>query len=128
MHVKLLKEINQSHIVQAYQQANEEARKGFDAQLSKIESAYPGGLRSYHTNAVKLLKESAIGLNPYADYIIGKPQGEIFSYDDLQKWEKYENLGFKELASTAFVLVAGGLGERLGDPGIKISIPIDLLS
>ena len=29
---------------------------------------------------------------------------------------------------TAFVLVAGGLGERLGYPGIKISIPFELLT
>jgi UDP-sugar pyrophosphorylase len=37
-------------------------------------------------------------------------------------------LGWKEIQNTAFVLVAGGLGERLGYPGIKISIPMELLT
>ena len=34
----------------------------------------------------------------------------------------------KQFEHTAFVLVAGGLGERLGYPGIKVSIVFDLLA
>ena len=37
-------------------------------------------------------------------------------------------MGMKEVQYTAFVLVAGGLGERLGYPGIKIGIPKHLLN
>jgi UDP-sugar pyrophosphorylase len=33
-----------------------------------------------------------------------------------------------EVANTCFVLVAGGLGERLGYNGIKIGIPIELVT
>lgn len=34
----------------------------------------------------------------------------------------------QELPNTCFVLVAGGLGERLGYKGIKIGLPIDLVT
>jgi len=37
-------------------------------------------------------------------------------------------VGLGEAASTCFVLVAGGLGERLGYGGIKLSLPVDLAS
>ena len=67
----------------------------FDKQLAKIEKTYPGGLRVYHKNAVKLLKESAEGVNPYANYKVATPQGLTVSYEDLNTWEKYETLGLK---------------------------------
>lgn len=36
----------------------------------------------------------------------------------------YEDEGLKELHKTGFVLIAGGLGERLGYSGIKIDLPV----
>jgi UDP-sugar pyrophosphorylase len=33
-------------------------------------------------------------------------------------------LGLKELEKVGFVLIAGGLGERLGYSGIKIGLPV----
>ena len=35
-----------------------------------------------------------------------------------------ERLGIEELGKVAFVLIAGGLGERLGYSGIKIGLPV----
>mgnify|MGYP000911655459 CR=1 FL=1 len=35
-----------------------------------------------------------------------------------------EQLGLQELAKLCFVLIAGGLGERLGFSGIKVSLPV----
>jgi UDP-sugar pyrophosphorylase len=35
-----------------------------------------------------------------------------------------EALGLKELSKVGLVLIAGGLGERLGFSGIKISLPV----
>lgn len=74
--------------------------------------------------------DSANSVNPYADYDAHIPAGTVLNYnkDNLEQIAKYENIGMKELASTAFVLVAGGLGERLGYPGIKVAIPFDLLA
>lgn len=110
MYVELLKEINQDHIVNAYLDATEEEKKALDDQILKIETAYPGGLRAYYKNGIRLLKESALGINPYEHYEIGKPHGISISYDDLKTWEKYERLGMQEFQRSAFVLVAGGLG------------------
>lgn len=75
-----------------------------------------------------MLKESALGVNPYENYEVGKPQGISISYNDLKTWEKYEKIGMGEFQRAAFVLVAGGLGERLGYEGIKVSIPKELLT
>ena len=39
----------------------------------------------------------------------------------------YEDEGLKELHKTGFVLIAGGLGERLGYGGIKLDLPVSTL-
>lgn len=83
----------------------------------------------YVENAKKLLKASMEGLNPYAGFTPSVPSGERLTpgtnafnaagsdhyhldvdYGD----DSTEATGVKELPHTAFVLVAGGLGERLG--------------
>lgn len=89
MFLDLLKEINQPHIVDAYQQAPPQQQQLLDQQIAKIEKTYPGGLRVYYNNAIRLLKDSAQGVNPYANYEVAKPQGLVVSYDDLPTWEKY---------------------------------------
>lgn len=47
------------------------------------------------------------------------PTGEVLSFGD-DNFIKYEEAGVKEAQNAAFVLVAGGLGERLGYNGIKV--------
>ena len=39
-----------------------------------------------------------------------------------------DQLGFEQIKDTVFVLVAGGLGERLGYTGIKIGLQNDLIT
>ena len=41
-------------------------------------------------------------------------------------YDHYENIGKNHFDKTAFVLVAGGLGERLGYSGIKLDIPVEV--
>lgn len=79
MYLNLLKELNQTHILQAYEHASEEERTKFDAQVERIEKSYPGGLKTYYHNALVLLKESAEGVNPYANYEVGIPKGVMVS-------------------------------------------------
>jgi UDP-sugar pyrophosphorylase len=66
-------------------------------------------------------------VNPYADYLPAVPNGETIDFRSNQI-DEVEQIGLEQLAHTGFVLVAGGLGERLGYPGIKVSIPIDLVT
>ena len=47
------------------------------------------------------------------------PSGEVLTFGD-DNFVSLEAAGVKEARSAAFVLVAGGLGERLGYKGIKV--------
>lgn len=47
------------------------------------------------------------------------PTGESLTFGD-DNFINYEQTGVREAKNAAFVLVAGGLGERLGYNGIKV--------
>lgn len=64
-------------------------------------------------------------MNPYEGYKPEVPKGVNLDFSNQEKILHYETLGEQEMKHTAFVLVAGGLGERLGYKGIKVEIPID---
>ena len=80
-YVKLLKDLDQNHILEAYNKASAEERKALEQQIDRLNETYPGGLQSYYERALVLLKNSAESVNPYADYNIGKPNGINFSFD-----------------------------------------------
>ena len=44
------------------------------------------------------------------------------------EYHSLESKGLNELMYGGFVLVAGGLGERLGFNGIKVSLPTEVFS
>ncbi|GKA85778.1 UDP-sugar pyrophosphorylase [Tanacetum coccineum] len=52
------------------------------------------------------------------------PSGEVLTFGD-DNFIQYEETGVKEVQNAAFVLVAGGLGERLGYNGIKVALPME---
>lgn len=47
------------------------------------------------------------------------PTGETLTFGD-ENFTQFEETGVREARKAAFVLVAGGLGERLGYSGIKV--------
>lgn len=51
--------------------------------------------------------------------ILQVPTGETLTFGD-ENFIKFEEAGVREARRAAFVLVAGGLGERLGYNGIKV--------
>jgi len=53
-----------------------------------------------------------------------RAQGETLSYGS-DAFCDLERLGLEQAAGAAFVLVAGGLGERLGYSGIKVALPTE---
>lgn len=66
------------------------------------------------------MAESAAGTNPFADYTAKIPDGETVSFDD--GIDELEAAGLEVAPGAVFCLVAGGLGERLGYSGIKLSL------
>ncbi|KAI5015508.1 hypothetical protein ZWY2020_056898 [Hordeum vulgare] len=57
-----------------------------------------------------------------AAQVILVPSGEALTFGD-DNFVSLEAAGVKEARNAAFVLVAGGLGERLGYKGIKVALP-----
>ena len=93
-----------------------------------MDESYPGGLAAYLSKAKLLLKESADGVNPFEDYEAQVPEGESLSVDGegTMPFSEAEEKGIEAMAGATFVLVAGGLGERLGYSGIKLSLETNL--
>eukprot|EP00897_Mesotaenium_endlicherianum_P001660 jgi/Mesen1/1521/ME001323S00374 len=91
----------------------------FFSQVGKLDEEYSGGLAAYIQNARQLLADSREGKNPFEGYTPSVPAGEKLMFGDVA-FEEYEARGVREARSAAFVLVAGGLGERLGYSGIKL--------
>lgn len=80
-------------------------------------------MKAYLERGRKLLKDSMEGVNPFDKYKPEVPNG-IFLRPGNEEFDHYEAEGVKELFKTGFVLIAGGLGERLGYSGIKIGLPV----
>ena len=100
-------------------------KAGFFGMLETADRSYPGGLVAYVRNARVLLAEAAAGKNPFEGCVPAQPDLVDLSefgaaYDDA------ERAGFAAFSETAVVLVAGGLGERLGYHGIKLDIPVEV--
>ena len=51
--------------------------------------------------------------------VLQVPTGDVLTFGD-DNFINFEGTGIREAQKAAFVLVAGGLGERLGYNGIKV--------
>ncbi|KAH0481256.1 MAG: hypothetical protein KVP17_004243 [Porospora cf. gigantea B] len=96
-------------------------------QVMRVDETYPGGVRAYIQNSRKLLKDSQEGKNPFEGFSPKVPLVERV-VPGTQAFTDMELAGETELARCGFVLVAGGLGERLGYPGIKLALPVESVS
>lgn len=94
-------------------------------QLTKLHALYPGGLATYINNARKLLHDSRLGVNPYDGYTPEVPHGLRLATESAEFLDK-ESIGMQHMHEACFVLVAGGLGERLGYNGIKVELPTEI--
>jgi len=104
-------------------------------QIADLDESYPGGLPAYLSKARALLKESADGSNPFEEFEAFVPEGESLSFEAQaanshtgMTYSEAEQAGLTGIADVVFVLVAGGLGERLGYSGIKLSLETNLLT
>eukprot|EP00755_Sulcionema_specki_P026378 Sspe_Gene.85493::Locus_56242_Transcript_1_1_Confidence_1.000_Length_793::g.85493::m.85493/K12447/USP; UDP-sugar pyrophosphorylase len=121
-------EKEQGHIFSEWPPAGEDddLKLQFLRQAHEAHAMYPGGLAAYHASAVTLLGASQRGENPLDGCTVEVPTGEKL-YRCTAEFDEMSTLAVPHLASTAFVLVAGGLGERLGYPGIKLGLPVHTL-
>lgn len=117
----------QAHLFSDWDQpgVNDEAKKNFMTTLLNAHHAYPGGLTAYTRNARRLLAESAKGANPFEGCTPMQPELVDLSSFGLA-YDLAEAEGLRCFGETAVVLVAGGLGERLGYHGIKLDIPVEV--
>ncbi|KAL7543336.1 hypothetical protein ACHAWF_007371 [Thalassiosira exigua] len=113
----------------------DQGKRELAEQIADLDGSYPGGLPEYLSKAQRLLKESADGTNPFESFVASVPEGESLSYEDPHAnahagmtFAQAEEAGLAGIGDTAFVLVAGGLGERLGYGGIKLGLETNLLT
>mmetsp|Transcript_1042 Transcript_1042/g.1540 ORF Transcript_1042/g.1540 Transcript_1042/m.1540 type:complete len:675 (-) Transcript_1042:152-2176(-) len=98
-------------------------------QLWRLENGYPGGLGAYVDRAKTLLERSAQGKNPYEGCTPAIPVVDVFPLSAVDgKFAAVEKTGREAFGKCACVLVAGGLGERLGYSGIKVALPSETTS
>jgi len=126
--IQLLNSIGQEHLVQDVDKFSEAEQTAFVRQVESLNKSYPGGLAAYVKNAKALLKASKDEVNPFEGFSPKIPSEKKISLDNLSRLRELEAVGLEEIRLTCFVLVAGGLGERLGYEGIKIGIPTELVT
>ena len=99
------------------------------SQLAHLDANYSdGGLPGYLANAKRLLAAAQSGANPFEGLVPEVPDGVSLDYCSPD-FRRHESAGARAAARSGggagFVLVAGGLGERLGYSGIKLALPSD---
>ncbi|MFA5431096.1 MAG: UTP--glucose-1-phosphate uridylyltransferase, partial [Candidatus Omnitrophota bacterium] len=106
---------------------NDGLKEEFLKQVKSINATYPGGVTRYRENALKEIESSGRGDNTFKGLTPRVPKGvELSEIDD--EYMRQEEAGMREANRISIVLVAGGLGERLGYPGIKVGIPVSLVT
>mmetsp|Transcript_13021 Transcript_13021/g.42421 ORF Transcript_13021/g.42421 Transcript_13021/m.42421 type:complete len:620 (-) Transcript_13021:80-1939(-) len=92
-------------------------RRRAAAALRRLHASYaaPDGLFDYLRRARALLDGG-----PNRDSVVGPPENVVRSASEEES--SVIELGLETLGRCAFVLVAGGLGERLGFNGIKLAL------
>lgn len=105
---------------------NDNCKHDFFTQIDSLNESYPykDGLVSYLSNARKLLSISKKGENPLDGWTPEIPTGIVLD-PATTEYDRYESIGLEDVKSCGFVLVAGGLGERLGYNGIKVALPVE---
>ena len=117
-------EYNQSHLF-----ANNSNHRVIIDQLKYFDTNYPGGIKNYIARARRLLIDSASGINPLEGFVPTAPEGLLVSPEsNLEEFLALEQIGLEEIGKSGIVLVAGGLGERLGYSSIKIGLPVELVT
>ena len=124
----LLQELHQDHILEKYNSSSPEEKSLFLTQFNELDKVCRGGIKDYLQRAKVLLEASKNKVNNFSDTTIEIPDDIPHIEIGTEEFFELDKLGFNQLKDTVFVLVAGGLGERLGYTGIKIGLQNDLIT
>ena len=126
--IDILEETGQKEIISKLKEVTKEEQKEFVKQINDLDKVCRGGIKDYIKRAKLLLENNKNKQNSFHQYKIEVPL-EIHHIDiGSEEFYELEKLGIKQLKNSVFVLVAGGLGERLGYKGIKIGLQTELLT
>lgn len=126
--IELLEETDQKEIISKLKEVNKEEQKEFVKQINDLDKVCRGGIKDYIKRAKLLLENNKNKQNSFHQYKIEVPLDIPHMDIGSEEFYELEKLGFKQLKNSVFVLVAGGLGERLGYKGIKIGLQTELLT
>lgn len=127
--VEKLLELGQHHLFAQWDPPGiqDDAKHRMFEQIIRLDGNCVGGLNGYLSRARKLLAAAREGANPFDGWAPSVPSGvKLEPY--TPEYERYEQVGIPELGTCGFILVAGGLGERLGYNGIKIELPVETVT
>ena len=126
--VNLLLELKQEHLFAEWEppSINDALKHEFLQQISLLNSTYPNGLKAYINRSIELLEASKTGANPLDGWSPSVPTGVVLNDPYSESYIEYETKGKSILNNKiGFIIVAGGLGERLGYSGIKTALPCE---
>ena len=119
---------DQSHLTEGWVVGeDEDGKRRLRAQLAALENSMPGGVCDYVRRAQRLLEASRVGENPFDGFVPSVPSGVTLAFGS-DEFDRFERLGAAAARRTGFVIVAGGLGERLGYSGIKLALPSETMT
>ena len=124
--LQILTECGQTALIDQFNARPAEDQQRMAAQLGELNKTYPGGLKEYVSRAKQLLIDSKNGVNPFLDFTPSVPTGETVD-PTTDHFHELEAIGVQQLQYAGFVLVAGGLGERLGFSSIKVGLPTNIV-
>eukprot|EP00903_Cladosiphon_okamuranus_P009881 g9386.t1 len=122
----MLCEQHQAHLLDGWPMpgTDDDKKHAFFKQVQSLHDTYPaeGGLATYIERAKELLAASQEGTNPLSGWRPSVPEGQRLELGSAQ-YDTLEKQGLDQIKFCGFVLVAGGLGERLGYGDIKLRLP-----
>lgn len=121
----LLSEAGQKVLLEAFEGQTPVKQEQMANQVVQLNKVTPGGLSDYVNRAKKFLEDSKNNVNPFAFYKPEIPTGYDLNPGEAL-FDEMEQMGLEELKNLTIVLIAGGLGERLGYSGIKIDLPVTI--
>lgn len=119
----------QLELFESWPKYSRSQRRRIAASLKSLHATYSGGadgLLDYLKRAKALLAASRDGINPLEGWKCSVPEPSLVVEDAVPA--QLEESGLAELKDACFVLVAGGLGERLGFSSIKLALPCETLT